>query len=182
MMIRCCLLLLAITGLLPSFAVAAPPVGQPLPKVTISGKDGGRVDGKPWSSDEFQGTMQIVFYIDPDERALNDPLTYALQGQEFPKEHFRSVAIINMAATWLPNAAIASNLKKKQEEFPLTVYVKDLRRIMVQKWQLADDNNDVVLVDRDGKVIFAKDGKLSDAEVAQVIQLIRERLPAPVPN
>ena len=36
--------------------------------VELREKLGGRLDGKPWSSEELQGKVHVLFYVDPDER------------------------------------------------------------------------------------------------------------------
>jgi hypothetical protein len=38
------------------------------------------------------------------------------------------VAILNMAATWIPDAVINFKLKSRQEEDKSTVFVKDLEK------------------------------------------------------
>ena len=161
---------------LSSNGFAAPPLQQVLPVVEITDDEGGRVDGSPWNSEELKGKVQVLFYVDPDVKDLNSEFSAALKEQKFPRDQFGSVAIINMAATWLPNFAIASSLKKKQEEFPHTVYVKDLKKKLVTSWNVGDDNNCVILIDRQGKVLFAKDGKLSTEEISTVIKLIQTQL------
>ena len=83
--------------------------------VVLEGKQGGRLDGTAWSSTEMRGKVHVLFYVDPDFKDLNNDASEALKGEEFPRDHFQSVAIINMAATWLPNFAISSALKKKQK-------------------------------------------------------------------
>src|SRR5690606_40647469 len=84
---------------------------------------------------------------------------------------------LNMAATGLPNFLINRSLKSKQKEFPDTVYVKDLRKVLVQAWDVDDDNNDVLVFAPDGALVFYRAGKLSDEDVQELIATIREYLP-----
>ena len=49
-------------------------------------------------------------------------------------------------------------------------------KTIVKKWNLADDNNDVVLFDVDGTVLFSVDGQLNSSQIEQLISLIRERM------
>jgi predicted transcriptional regulator len=86
------------------------------------------------------------------------------------------VAIVNLAATWLPNALIESKLKSKQKEFPDTTYVKDKKKVLVNTWKLADDNSDILIFDKKGKLIYKKFGKVSDSEIKSVISLIEKHL------
>ena len=76
--------------------------GMTLPKMTLSGKEGGRVDGTPFDSDTLKGKVTVLFYVDPDKKSLNEDFTEALKARHFDRSRYRSVAIVNMAATWMP--------------------------------------------------------------------------------
>jgi len=81
-----------------------------------------------------------------------------------------------MAATWLPDFAIASKLEDKQKKFPDTIYVKDLNKILVQEWEIADDSSNVLLFDKKGNLIYLHEGKLEQNQIDTVISLIEERI------
>jgi len=151
-------------------------IGEIPPKVELKEKLGGRLDGKPWSSEELQGKVYVLFYVDPDEKDTNNDASEALDREKFSSEKFQSVAIINMAATWLPNFAISSSLKEKQKRYPTTIYVRDYKKMLVNAWKLADDSNDVLAFDKQGRLIFRKDGKLTEEEIKMLIGLIRDHL------
>ena len=162
--------------LLPSFVFGTLPVGEKPPLVVLEGERGERVNGGSWSSDELVGAVHVLFYVDPDESDLNNAASDALKAEDFDKEQYRSVAIINMDATWLPNAVIQMRLESKQEEYPRTVYVRDNQKVLVEEWGLADDSSDIVLFDRDGTVLFSVDGQLSDMQIQELLGLIRKRM------
>jgi len=151
-------------------------VGTVPPKVEIGGEKGGRTDGSSWSSDMLKGKVHVLFYVDPDEKDLNEPLTQALKKRHFDRKGFSSVAVVNLAATWKPNVIIEALLKKKQKEFPDTVYVKDKKSVLVKEWALADNNSDILVFDKQGKLIYKKFGKLSDKEIEEVLGLIEKNL------
>jgi uncharacterized protein len=151
-------------------------IGQLPPKVELKEKLGGRLDGRPWSSEELQGKVHVIFYVDPDEKDTNNPASEALDKEKFPSDKFQSLGIINMAATWLPNFAINSALKEKQERFPKTIYVRDLKKVLVQAWKIADDSSNVLVFDKKGHLIFRKDGKLTQDEIQKLIKAIRDNL------
>ncbi|MEA1986937.1 MAG: YtfJ family protein [Candidatus Marinimicrobia bacterium] len=152
------------------------PLGAKPKVLNMSGKVGGRTDGTAWSSNELVGKVWVVFYADPDESDLNDPAADEIKAKDYPKDKQGSVAIVNMAATWKPNFAISMILKKKQEKFPSTIYVKDFKKLVVKKWNLKDDSNDIVVFDKDGKVVFSKDGKLSKKDITLLLKTIDENL------
>jgi hypothetical protein len=151
-------------------------MGQMPPPVELKDKLGGRLDGTPWSSEELQGKVHVLFYVDPDEADLNNDASEALRKADFPSEKFQSVAIINMAATWLPNFAISSKLKKKQKAYPRTTYVRDYKKVVVEAWQIADDNSDILAFDKQGRLVFRKDGKLTPEEIQELLRAVRKNL------
>lgn len=144
--------------------------------VTISGNNGGKTDGSVWNSSSLKGKVHIVFYVDPDKKDLNEALNQALKKRHFNRSKYGSVAIVNMAATWMPNAAIEVKLKSKQKEFPDTIYVRDRDKVLVKKWALADDNSDILIFNKKGELIYKKFGKLSKSEIAEVLSLIEANL------
>jgi YtfJ family uncharacterized protein len=165
-----------LAGISSTSILAGIKLGEVPPSIKLSGDLGGRLTGADWASEELKGKVHVLFYVDPDEKDLNDHAAQALKAEAFPLDAYTSIAIINMAATWKPNFAIESRLEEKQKEFPHTIYVKDFQKLLVKQWQLADDSSDVVVFDKDGKVVFVKMGKLADADVAQLVQVVRANL------
>lgn len=151
-------------------------IGKVPPGVELKGEVGGRLDGAPWSSGEMKGKVHVLFYVDPDEKDLNNDASEALDKEKFSAEKFASVAVINMAATWLPNFMISSSLEEKQKRYPRTLYVRDLKKALVRSWKIADDTSDVLAFDKEGRLIFRKDGKLSAEEIRMLLNVIKENL------
>jgi len=144
--------------------------------VIIDGDNGGNVNGQSWDSSMLKGKIYTVFYVDPDERDLNNPLADALKARKFNRKKVNSVAIVNLAATWLPNMILEAKLKEKQKKFPDTIYVKDKKKVLVKKWSLADDNSDILIFNKKGKLIYKKFGEVSASEIKDVIALIEKNL------
>jgi len=157
-------------------AAQAIEIGEIPSKVELREKLGGRLDGKPWSSEELQGKVHVLFYVDPDEKDTNNDASEALDREKFSSDKFQSVGIINMAATWLPNFAISSAVKDKQKRYPKTIYVRDYKRVLVSAWKIADDSSNVLAFDKKGKLIFRKDGKLTEEEIQTLIKVIHDHL------
>ena len=132
--------------------------------------------GTAWKSSELTGKVHAVFYVDPDEQKLNEHVEKALKQEKFPLDRYDSVAIVNMAATWIPNFLIAKRLKKKQEEHGHTTFVKDQGKALVRAWGLQDNSYNVVVFDKSGNVAWSKGGKLSDTDVSDLITTIRRNL------
>ena len=151
-------------------------IGKTPATVVLEDKQGGRLDGTPWSSVEMREKVHVLFYVDPDLKDLNNDASEALKKEDFPRDTFQSIAIINMAATWLPNFAISSALKKKQKRYPTTLYVRDYKKVLVETWGIADDNSDVLAFDKQGRLLYLKEGKLGPEDIKELIGIIREHL------
>ena len=163
--------------LFPTMVLAELPIGEIPPKVVLKDDLGGRLDGTQWSSEELvSGKVIVLFYVDPDESELNNHVSDALKAENYPKEKYGSIGMANMAATWLPNFAINMKLKSKQEQYKSTVYVKDLEKTLVKKWDLSDDNSDVVVFGKDGRVLYSVDGKFTDAQVKEIVKVVCDNL------
>jgi predicted transcriptional regulator len=162
--------------LIAAFKLSALTLGTPPPEVTLAGDTGGTVEGKSWSSSSLRGKVHILFYVDPDKKDTNNDLSEALKARAFDRSRYSSVAVINMAATWLPNFVIASSLRAKQERYPDTLYVKDKRRVLVNTWGIADDSSDILLFDRGGNLLYLHEGKVDKEGIDTIIQLIEEHL------
>ncbi|MBC8178735.1 MAG: transcriptional regulator [Deltaproteobacteria bacterium] len=151
-------------------------MGQVPKEVVLKGDLGGRLDGSPWSSKELKGKINVIFYVDPDERDLNNEASDALKKENFPREKFQSYGLINMDATWLPNFIISSSLEEKQKLYPTTIYVRDYDKVLVKEWGISDDNSDVLAFDKEGRLIFKKYGKLNAEDIQKLIKVIRANL------
>ena len=151
-------------------------LGKVPSKVVIDGDNGGKTDGTAWNSSMLKGKVYTVFYVDPDERDLNNGFADALKAKKFDRKKVNSVAIVNLGATWLPNMVIESKLKEKQKKFPHTTYVKDRKKVLVKQWKLADNNSDILIFDKKGKLIYKKFGKISAKEIPEVLKLIEKNI------
>ena len=152
-------------------------IGEVPKQVSISGDNGGLVkDASAWDSATLKDKVLVMFYVDPDEKDLNDEFSQALKKKKYDRSNYGSLAVINLAATWKPNFIISSILKSKQKEFPDTIYVKDKTKVLVKEWNIADDNSDIIIFAKDGKVIFHKDGQMQKNDIRNALKIIEENL------
>ena len=151
-------------------------LGEIPKEITLSGENGGRVDGTDWHSKMLKDKLYVLFYVDPDKKGDNEAFIDALHKKNYDKEKYGSVAIINLKATWLPNFAIEKKLKAKQKEFPNTIYAKDKTKYLVKEWNLADDASNILIFDKEGKLIYQHNGLMETDEMQSVFELIEENL------
>ena len=167
------------TAMMSTTAAATPiSVGQPASSIKLEGHSGAKVTGEPWNSDDIakMGKVVSLFYVDPEEKKLNEPLENAYEAEHFPADRHQGIAVINMAAAWYPDSLIDSQLKKKQQKFPRTIYVKDMKKALVREWDLKDDSVNIIVFGKDGKVLFTKKGPMSPEEISGLMKLIRSNL------
>ena len=176
------IVLLFVALIAPAFVLAELPLNEVPPQVILSGKNGGYVDGRgAWDSTALQGKVSVIFYVDPDVKDLNDKASDALSaddslGKAREAGNFASYAIINMAATWIPNIILDGVIKENQKEFSNTIFVFDRNEVLHKEWKIATDNSDVIVLDKEGKVVFSKDGKLSDFDIQAMLKAIHASL------
>ncbi|MFK7823652.1 MAG: YtfJ family protein [Oligoflexales bacterium] len=161
------------------------PINQTPPQIKLGKDAGGRIDGKAWDSKDLQGKVHLLVYSAPGSKDLNNKATEAVKKEKFPRDKFASVAVVNMAASWLPNSWINSAIKSKQEKYPDTIYVKDINKSLVKNWDLKDDSNDIVLFNKQGEVIFSFDGELQEKDIIKLVELAKKSIfeePNAAPN
>ncbi|HEY4787005.1 MAG TPA: YtfJ family protein [Bacteroidales bacterium] len=122
-----------------------------------------------------------VFYTDPDQKDVNDPLSDAIKAKNFPKDKYAGIGIANCKDTWIPDAAIRMKARQKEKQFPGSIILLDTKRILSKAWGLGDCNGlgVVIIIGKDAKIRFIKNVKTqeeSKAIIPQVLQIIEEEI------
>ena len=152
-------------------------VGEIPKEVIISGDKGGLISGGEWSSSAIKDKVYVLFYVDPDEKDVNEHYSKALKAKKYrEKGAFGSIAIINLAATWKPNFIIEKVLASKQKEFPTTIYIKDKASVLVKEWGVDDDASNILIFDKTGKLLFYKSGKMQEDDMKKSFEIIEANL------
>lgn len=99
-----------------------------------------------------------LFYVDPDVRTVTEPLSDAIKAKKYSKDKYAAVGVVNCKDTWLPNAAIISESKKKQTKFPESLILLDKDNSLSKAWALGkcDDLAQVLVIGKDGKIKYCK--------------------------
>jgi predicted transcriptional regulator len=48
--------------------------------------------------------------------------------------------------------------------------------VVVNAWEISDDSSNVLAFDKQGRLIFRKDGKLNQEDIRKLIRIIRDHL------
>jgi len=151
-------------------------IGDTLPPVTLEKENSGTSDDKAWQSISLKGKVHLILYMDPDKRKETQVVLDALNKLEVDGKAYSTVAIVNLAATWMPDAILEGLLSKKQKELKNTSFVFDKKKYLVKKWKMKDDASNVLIVDKNTKILYQKAGKLSTTEINKIIDIIRQNI------
>jgi hypothetical protein len=115
--------------------------------------------------------------VDDINKAYIDALIAAKLPEFAPDGPYKTVTVLNLSdAMWATAGIGRSRLEASQREVPYAFHVEDEKGLARAAWGLQPKGSAVAVVDRDGTVLFAKDGKLSPEEIAQAVAIIKEHL------
>ena len=126
-------------------------------------------------SDEFKGRVVSIFYVDPDEKDLNNHVEDALlkdQGLD-RKNAYKGFGIANLKDSMMPNFILKSVIKNKQEKTGAIILL-DYNYTILNLWGLKNNSSDIVVLDKERICRYVHNGKLPPDEVSKVINIIKE--------
>jgi uncharacterized protein len=147
-----------------------------LPKIVLSGEAGETLDGKDFDTSSLKGKTFLLVHLDPDQRDLNDKAQKALEAAKLSGPKYGSVVLINAKSSWIPNGILKTALKLSQKKFADTTYVLDYSKTFVDQWNFKDNSSSFMVINADGLPIFRREGKLSDADIAELLSLIKANI------
>jgi len=167
--------LLVLLSLTAATLFAEVSMDKPLSALTIEGDNGGYYAGEAWNSSMLKGKTTMLMYVDPDERSKGEAFKPTIAGfeKDLDFSKFQIVVVINLNATWKPNAVIRKMMKSKVEENPKRIYVLDVNSALVKSWGVTDDEYNTMVINDNGQVIYSHSGEWKDTEMDKINTLIR---------
>ena len=134
----------------------------------------------PWSSRslESKGKVQLVQYLAASFGAVrqNKPFTDALIEKRYSSEQLDTTIIVHMEDTMsFAKGFVVDRMVKNKVKHQSINFVIDHNGVGLQRWGMKNKSFAVIVLDASGKVLFAKDGPLSDSEVESTIRLIDQQ-------
>jgi predicted transcriptional regulator len=126
-------------------------------------------------SSELQGKVLSVYYVNPDEKDLNNHMEEALR-EDPGLEHntrYKGLGISNLKASKMPSFLIKSAIKSKQEKTGATILL-DYEHTISDLWGLKKDTSSIVILDKERICRYVYTGKLPPVEVEKVLKVIKE--------
>ena len=147
-------------------------------KMELKGSEGGYLDDKEWSINDKNGKVRLILYVDPDEQEKGEsfkPTTFELE-ELYKKEIFDIEVILNLGATWIPNMMIMKKLKDKAEVNPRRTFIVDKDEKFVKLNGFVNDEYNIILLDKNMKILFEKSGELNNEDIGKIKGLIKNNI------
>jgi len=171
--------------LLPLFASAHNFVdGQRIAPVGIADRgelilDNDKFSYKNWNSSQLAGKVRVLQHIAGRTAAKekNATLIEAIKAAKLPHDRYQTTTIVNTDDA-IPGSGVfvRSSIESNKQLYPWSQFIVDGNGLARKAWQLQEESSAIVVLDKDGRVQWAKDGALTQDEVQQVVALLHKLL------
>lgn len=158
--------------------------GQRVPPVGIADRgelilDNDEFSYKPWNSAQLPGKVRVVQHIAgrTSAKEKNATMIEAIKAAKLPHDRYQTTTIVNTDDA-IPGSGmfVRSSLESNKKLYPWSQFIVDSNGLARQAWQLDEESSAIVVLDKDGRVQWAKDGALTQEEVQQVVALLHKLL------
>ncbi|KFC07224.1 MULTISPECIES: YtfJ family protein [Trabulsiella] len=158
--------------------------GQRVPPVGIADRgelmlDKDQFSYKNWNSAQLPGKVRVVQHIAgrTSAKEKNAALIEAIKAAKFPHDRYQTTTIVNTDDA-IPGSGmfVRSSLESNKKLYPWSQFIVDSNGLARKAWQLDEESSAIAVLDKDGRVAWAKDGALTQEEVQQVIALLHKLL------
>jgi YtfJ family uncharacterized protein len=146
-------------------------------------KEGTEIKYRKWKSRELTGRVNTIYHlaawsgIDQINKPYIDALIAAELPEKMPDSPYKTTTILNTNDSFWGTAGIASmRFKNSQKEFPYACYVNDEQGHVQKTWGLKTGGSAVIVVNAEGRVIYFKEGKMTEPEIRNVVSMIKKEL------
>lgn len=141
--------------------------------------DNNKFSYKKWNSAQLPGKVRVVQHIAGRSSAKekNAALIEAIKSAGLPHDRYQTTTIVNTDDA-IPGSSmfVRSSIESNKKLFPWSQFVVDSDGVVRKAWQLDEGSSAIVVLDKDGRIQWSKDGTLTADEVKQVIALLHKLL------
>lgn len=156
---------------------------RPLPTgITDKGElilNNDEVSYKTWNTAQLPGKVRVLQHIAGRSSAKeqNAALIEAIKAAHLPHDQYQTTTIVNVDDAIIGSGLFVKNsVENNKKQFPWSQFIVDDKGVAAKIWQLAPAGSAIVVLDKEGRIQFAKDGALTQQEVQQVISLLHNLL------
>ncbi len=133
-------------------------------------------DKKEFTMNSWPGKVLQINYVDPDESDLNDAFNDAIDkatdiDKIIDRDHFKGFGIVDCKSTWKPDGLVRAIAGKKAKKYDTTILF-DYKGALQESWGMPKDSYTIVIVDKDRIVRGVFEGKIADADIPPIIEMI----------
>ena len=125
------------------------------------------------------GKVRVVQHIAGRSSAKekNATLIEAIKSAKLPHDRYQTTTIVNTDDA-IPGSGmfVRSSIESNKQLYPWSQFIVDSNGVVRKAWQINEESSAIVVLDKDGRVQWAKDGALSQEEVQQVVVLLHKLL------
>lgn len=146
-------------------------VGKPAPGWSLPD-----ASKKEFTMNSWPGKVLQVNYVDPDNEDLNEPFNEAINkavdiDKIIDRDHFKGFGIVDLKSTKLPNVLVRAIAGRKAKKYDTTILF-DNEGLLHSLWDLPRDSYSVVIVDKQKIVRAVYKGKIPEAEIPGIVEMI----------
>lgn len=157
-------------------------LNQSLPAVNVADNgeiiaSGKNVSYKNWSATGLTGKVRIVQHIAgrSSVKEKNEALIAAIKAANFDRAKYQTTTIINADDAIVGTGVFVKNSAENGKlDNPHSQVVLDQTSAVKNAWGLKAKESFIAVLDKNGKVQFTSEGKLSAAQIQQVIGLVNQ--------
>ncbi|PJG83103.1 YtfJ family protein [Caviibacterium pharyngocola] len=154
---------------------------MPLPKVAVNQVGelvlkGQEITYQPWQSGGLAGKVRVIQHMAgrSSVKEKNEALMEAIRAEKFDASVYQTTTIINADDALVGTGMfVKSSAEKGKKANPHSQVILDQQSAVKNAWDLKEKDSLIVVTDKNGKVKFVKEGKLSPQEIQTVIGLVR---------
>jgi len=158
--------------------------GESLPAVSVSSYgelhlENDEVVYKAWDQSQLIGKVRVIQAIAGRSSAkeMNAELMKSITASQFSKDSYQTTSIINQDdSIWGTGSFVKSSAQDSKKEFPWSSMVLDEDGVVAKSWQLAEESSAIIVLNKEGKILFVKEGSLNSDEISQVLELIKSNI------
>lgn len=158
--------------------------GERVPAVGVADRgelmlDNDKFSYKNWNSAQLPGKVRVVQHIAgrTSAKEKNAGLIEAIKAAKLPHDRYQTTTIVNTDDA-IPGTGmfVRNSLESNKKLFPWSQIVVDSNGVVKKAWHLEEESSAIAVLDKDGRVQWAKDGALTQDEVQQVVTLLHKLL------
>ena len=146
-------------------------VGKPLPEVALAGEQGGRLDGRPWSSEEVKGRLALVICAAPEKWHALEQLRDRMGGSGIRADLLYTAVVFRCPNPLLQRLTVSIG-RRKTRGWTNTDLILDKTGVVNASWQTGQTAVTAILVAPDGNVLHLLNGGLPPEDMDQLVDAV----------